>query len=152
MLSMRALECLVTIVEQGSLTKAAAALHMSQPALSHQIAAIERELGTGFAPRWYVPRADADESALTPADGQTFCPYKGLCSYYDVHDARRAVWSYDNAWPEVGRISGLLSFEPDKVAVELDGTRLRLEPGQSVVPHGPDRDLTTEEIAPGKRP
>jgi DNA-binding transcriptional LysR family regulator len=43
---MRALECLVTIVEQGSLTKAAAVLHMSQPALSHQIAAIERELGT----------------------------------------------------------------------------------------------------------
>jgi DNA-binding transcriptional LysR family regulator len=46
MASMRALECLVTIVEQGSLTKAAAVLHMSQPALSHQIAAIERELGT----------------------------------------------------------------------------------------------------------
>jgi Bacterial regulatory helix-turn-helix protein, lysR family len=75
MLSMRALDCLVTIVEQGSLTKAAAALHMSQPALSHQ-----------------------------------------TC---DVRD---------------------------------DGTRLRLEPGQSVVPHGPDRDLTTEEIAPGKQP
>src|SRR5580658_1679908 len=46
MVSMRALECLVTIVEQGSLTKAAAELHLSQPALSHQIAAIERELGT----------------------------------------------------------------------------------------------------------
>ena len=40
------MECLVTIVEQGSLTKAAAVLHLSQPALSHQIAAIERELGT----------------------------------------------------------------------------------------------------------
>jgi len=47
MFSMRALECLVAIVEQGSLTQAAAVvLHMSQPALSHQIAAIERELGT----------------------------------------------------------------------------------------------------------
>ena len=43
---MRALECLVTIVDQSSLTKAAAVLHMSQSALSHQIAAIERELGT----------------------------------------------------------------------------------------------------------
>jgi uncharacterized protein (DUF427 family) len=107
---------------------------------------------SGFAPRWYVARADVDESALTPAAGQTFCPYKGLCSYYDIQDARRAVWSYENAWPEVGRISGLLSFEPDKVAVYLDGTRLRLEPGQSVVPHGPDRDLTTEEIAPVKEP
>ena len=46
MASLRALECLVAIVEHGSLTKAAAVLHMSQPALSHQIAAIERELGT----------------------------------------------------------------------------------------------------------
>ena len=46
MASIRALECLVTIVEQGSLTKAAAVLHMTQPALSHQITAIERELGT----------------------------------------------------------------------------------------------------------
>ena len=54
MVSMRALECLVAIVDQGSLTKAAAALHMSQPALSHQIAAIERELGTAVVER--LPR------------------------------------------------------------------------------------------------
>ena len=39
---------------------------------------------SGFAPRWYVPRADVDESALTAVDGQTFCPYKGLASYYDI--------------------------------------------------------------------
>src|SRR5262249_60878146 len=46
MMSMRALECLVTIVDQGSLTQAAAVLHMSQPALSHQIAAIAPALRT----------------------------------------------------------------------------------------------------------
>jgi len=51
MVSMKALECLVTIVDQGSLTKAAVVLHMSQPALSHQIAAIERELGTAVVER-----------------------------------------------------------------------------------------------------
>jgi DNA-binding transcriptional LysR family regulator len=54
MLSMRALECLVAIAERGSLTKAAAVLHMSQPALSHQIAGIERELGTPVIER--LPR------------------------------------------------------------------------------------------------
>ena len=53
-LSMRALECLVAIMEQGSLTQAAAVLHMSQPALSHQAAAIERELGTPVIER--LPR------------------------------------------------------------------------------------------------
>jgi hypothetical protein len=26
-----------------------------------------------------------------------------------------------------------------------------LEPGQSVIPHGPDRDLTTDELAPGRQ-
>ena len=107
---------------------------------------------SGFAPRWYVPRADVDETALTRAHGQTFCPYKGLCSYYDIADSRRAAWSYEDAWTEVSRVSGLISFEPDKVEVHLDGTRLRLEPGQAVVPHGADRDLTTDEVAPGRRP
>jgi uncharacterized protein (DUF427 family) len=106
---------------------------------------------SGFAPRWYVPRADVDESALTPVEAQTFCPYKGVCSYYDIGDARGAAWSYLDAWPEVGRVAGYLSFEPDKVEVHLDDTRLRLEPGQTVVPHGIDRDLTLDEAPPGGR-
>ncbi len=100
---------------------------------------------SGFAPRWYVPRADIDESALTLVEHQTFCPYKGLCSYYDIGDARLGAWSYREAFPEVGRVSGLVSFEPDLVSVQLDGTQLHLEPGQTVIPHGPDRELTVAE-------
>jgi uncharacterized protein (DUF427 family) len=105
---------------------------------------------SGFAPRWYVPRADVAEAALTSAAGQTFCPYKGLCSYWDVAGARRAAWSYPQPWTEVRRIAGLVSFEPDLVAVSLDGTRLRLEPGQTVIPHGPDRNLAIDEMSPGR--
>jgi uncharacterized protein (DUF427 family) len=103
---------------------------------------------SGFAPRWYVPRADIDESGLTPVEQQTFCPYKGLCSYYDVGDAHLAVWSYPEAYPEVHRISNLVSFEPDILTVHLDGKQLRLEPGQTVIPHGPDRELTVAEALP----
>ncbi|MPZ84373.1 MAG: DUF427 domain-containing protein [Actinophytocola sp.] len=102
---------------------------------------------SGFAPRWYVPRADVDESALTPVDGRTFCPYKGLADYYDVGGARRAAWSYPEAWPEVGRVRGLVSFEPDKVTVLLDGAVLAPPPGQRVTPHGIDRGLTVDEVA-----
>jgi uncharacterized protein (DUF427 family) len=82
---------------------------------------------SGFAPRWYVLRADIDESGLTFVEHQTFCPYKGLCSYYDIGDARLAGWSYREAYPEVGRISGLVSFEPDIISVQLDGRQ---------IPHG----------------
>ncbi|HEY1704382.1 MAG TPA: DUF427 domain-containing protein [Trebonia sp.] len=102
---------------------------------------------SGFAPRWYVPRADVRTGRLTAAKGQTFCPYKGICSYYDVDNSTRAAWSYEDAYSEVGRIQGYLSFEPDRAEVHLDGTRLRLEPGQTVVPHGVDRGLDTDELS-----
>jgi uncharacterized protein (DUF427 family) len=101
---------------------------------------------SGFAPRWYVPREDVVESALELVDGQTFCPYKGLASYYTVGEHKRAAWSYVEAWPEVGKISDLVSFEPDKIDVYLDDKQLHLEPGQTVVPHGVDRGLDPGEL------
>jgi len=107
---------------------------------------------SGFAPRWYVPPGDVDQAALTPVEGQTFCPYKGLCDYYDVGEARRAAWSYQNAYTEVARVSGFISFEPDLLEVYRDGARMRLEPGQTVLPHGIDRNLTTDEAPPRRQP
>lgn len=102
---------------------------------------------SGFAPRWYVPREDTDESALKPNDIQTFCPYKGICSYYDIGTRKRAAWSYVDAWTEVARVRNLVSFEPDKIDVHLDGKQLQLEPGQTVIPHGVDRGLDTDEVS-----
>ena len=101
---------------------------------------------SGFAPRWYVPRDDVDESALTAVDQQTFCPYKGLCSYYSIGDARQAAWSYRQAYAEVGRIADFVSFEPDLVSVLIDGVQIHLAPGQTVISHGPDRNLTADEV------
>jgi uncharacterized protein (DUF427 family) len=101
---------------------------------------------SGFAPRWYVPRADIDETALTPAEGQTFCPYKGLADYYDIGGSAKAAWSYREAYSEVRRVEDLVSFEPDRVEVRLDGRRLELERGQQVSPHGVDRGLDTDEV------
>jgi hypothetical protein len=42
-------------------------------------------------------------------------------------------------------ISNPVSFETDVVSVHLDGMHLHIEPGQTVIPHGPDRDLTVAE-------
>jgi uncharacterized protein (DUF427 family) len=101
---------------------------------------------SGFAPRWYVPRQDIDENALIPAEGQTFCPYKGLASYYDIGERKRAAWSYLRAWPEVARVSNFVSFEPDVIDVFLDDKKLSLEAGQGVKEHGIDRSLDPEEM------
>jgi hypothetical protein len=65
-----------------------------------------------------------------------------------------SVWSL--GWPLAGtcreRISNVLSFEPDEVSVALDGRRLKLSPGQDVIAHGVDRNLTVEEVNPHGQP
>lgn len=106
---------------------------------------------SGFAPRWYVPRDDIDQSALEPVETQTFCPYKGLASYYDVGSRQQAAWTYVDAWEEVKRVSNMVSFEPQKIDVYLDGEQLHLEPGQTVIPHGIDRGLDPDEILQNSR-
>jgi uncharacterized protein (DUF427 family) len=95
----------------------------------------------------FAPRADVKDSALTSIEGQTFCPYKGLASYFEIDGIRGAAWCYDDPWPEVKRISGMISFEPDKVDVTLDDVQLHLEAGQTVIAHGVDRDLSVDELA-----
>jgi DNA-binding transcriptional LysR family regulator len=77
MATLRTLECLVALVDHGSVSAAAAAVHMSQPAMSHQIAALEKELGTPVVQRLWrgvrvtaAGRATAEEArvALRAAD------------------------------------------------------------------------------------
>lgn len=46
----------------------------------------------------------------------------------------------------VGRGSGLAR------AVVLAAQTLQPEPGQTVIPHGIDRDLTTDELGPSRQP
>jgi uncharacterized protein (DUF427 family) len=96
---------------------------------------------SGFAPRWYVPRAYVAGDALSPVGLQTFCPYKGIASYYDIDGIDKAAWSYRAPFDDMAAIGDLVSFEPDRVEVTLDGERLEAEPGQTVVSHGVDRDL-----------
>ena len=59
--TVRALECLVAVADSGSITEAARTLFLSQPAVSHQLALLEREAGTALFVR--EPRG----VRLTPA-------------------------------------------------------------------------------------
>ena len=101
---------------------------------------------SGFAPRWYVPRSDIPAEALHAVEGQTFCPYKGLASYYDIGETRNAAWSYRAPFEEVARIADLVSFYPERATITIDGEKLEEAPGQNVISHGPDRNLSVDEI------
>jgi uncharacterized protein (DUF427 family) len=67
----------------------------------------------------YVPRKDVDMSLLARTDHQTYCPYKGDCSYYSIplggERARNAVWTYETPYPAVAAIKDHLAFYPDRV-------------------------------------
>jgi Bacterial regulatory helix-turn-helix protein, lysR family len=67
-ISLRQLEYFVTVVDEGSFTRAAEVLQVSQPGLSHQVQALERELGGPLLER--LPR----RVRLTPA-GRTALPH-----------------------------------------------------------------------------
>src|SRR5580704_1947687 len=67
-ISLRQLEYFVEVVDQGSFTAAATLLHVTQPGLSHQIQALERDLGGPLLER--LPRG----VRLTPA-GRVALPH-----------------------------------------------------------------------------
>jgi DNA-binding transcriptional LysR family regulator len=77
--SLRALECLLAAADLRSVTRAARHLHLSQPAISHQLAVLEREAGTALLVR------DRRGVRLTAA-GRAALP-----------EARRAVAAADDA-------------------------------------------------------
>ena len=72
-----------------------------------------------YPPVHYIPRKDVDMSQLERTSHQTYCPYKGDCSYYSIPaGAQRSVnaaWTYEAPYPAVSRIREYLAFYPDRV-------------------------------------
>ncbi|MCX5611532.1 MULTISPECIES: LysR family transcriptional regulator [unclassified Streptomyces] len=78
-MSLRQMEYFLTVVEESSFTRAAESLHVTQPALSHQVKALERSVGGELLER--MPRG----VRLTPM-GRAFLPHAQLA----VRSARQA--------------------------------------------------------------
>src|SRR3954468_12419954 len=78
-MSFRQMEYLLAVVEEGSFTRAAQRLSVSQPALSHQIRALERAVGHPLLER--LP----DVVRLTPM-GSAYLPHAGPA----LHNAAEA--------------------------------------------------------------
>ncbi|MEU6915741.1 LysR family transcriptional regulator [Streptomyces olindensis] len=82
-MSLRQMEYFLTVLEEASFTRAAEVLHVSQPALSHQIKALERSVGGALLER--MPRG----VRLTPM-GRAFRPHAEL-AVRSAAQARRAA-------------------------------------------------------------
>ena len=67
----------------------------------------------------YIPRKDVDMLQLERTSHQTYCPYKGDCSYYSISAGGQrsvnAVWTYEAPYPAVSQIRDYLAFYPDRV-------------------------------------
>lgn len=73
---------------------------------------------------YYIPRNDADQSLLKSTETNSYCPYKGDCSYFTITspegDIEDSVWSYEHPFEAVSSIAEHLAFYPNKVEVTVD--------------------------------
>ena len=73
---------------------------------------------------YYLPRADIDQSKLVRSETESYCPYKGDCSYFSVSGGRGrvqdAAWSYEHPFEAVHEITEHLAFYPDRAEVFVD--------------------------------
>ena len=58
-----------------------------------------RVLETSHPPVYYLPRSAFADGVLTPADGASFCEFKGAARYLSVGDALRSAWFYPKPSP-----------------------------------------------------
>jgi uncharacterized protein (DUF427 family) len=72
-----------------------------------------------YPPVHYIPRKDVDMTLLERTSHQTYCPYKGECSYYSIpiggNRSVNAVWTYEAPYAAVVAIKDHIAFYPDRV-------------------------------------
>jgi len=72
-----------------------------------------RVLETHHAPTYYLPPGDI-HATLRPAQGTSFCEWKGVARYYDVVAgdviAPRAAWAYDRPTARFAPIADHVAF------------------------------------------
>ena len=71
----------------------------------------------------YIPCAMSCRR-LKASDTQTYCPFKGDASYYDVvtgggDTVEDAIWTYEEPYPAVAPIAGHVAFYPDKADIAV---------------------------------
>ncbi|MBB3899658.1 DUF427 domain-containing protein [Roseococcus suduntuyensis] len=93
-----------------------------------------RVLETWHPPSWYIPASAFAPGALRPAQGSSFCEWKGSARYLDLlgggQVAARAAWSYPDPTPEFAPIAGHVALYAGRVdACLVDEDRVEPQPG-----------------------
>jgi uncharacterized protein (DUF427 family) len=78
-----------------------------------------------YPPVYYIPLDDVVPGVLRPSTSDSYCPYKGNASYYDVvlpggEALADAVWTYQAPYPAVDTIAGHVAFYTDRVQVDAE--------------------------------
>ena len=93
-----------------------------------------RVLETSHPPTYYLPREAFAEGVLRPAEGSSFCEWKGVASYSDLVAgtavAARAAWCYPDPAPGFEAIAGHVAVYPALVdRCTVDGEVVEPQPG-----------------------
>ena len=103
-------------------------------AIADSVAAL-RVLETSHPPVIYVPPGDVLDGALTPsAVPSTFCEWKGVAVYFDVHGGGRTVtaaaWAYPDPTARFADLRDHVAFYPSRMdACLLDDETVRSQEG-----------------------
>lgn len=98
-----------------------------------------RVLETSHPPVYYLPRQDCVETMLRPAEGGSFCEWKGLAIYFDIVEAAtsgqqrvaaKAAWSYPDPTGHFGPIAHHIAVYPGMMdRCTVDGQEVIPQPG-----------------------
>ena len=87
-----------------------------------------RVLETSHPPVYYLPASDVRSDLLVPAEGRSFCEFKGLASYWSLDTAGRRVdriaWSYADPTPAFADITDAFAFYASKCEACFVGDEL----------------------------
>lgn len=93
-----------------------------------------RVLETSHPPTYYLPRAAFAPGTLRPADGDSFCEWKGAAAYLDVvtegRTAHRAAWCYPDPAAPFAALRDHVALYPGQMdRCLVDGEVVRAQPG-----------------------
>jgi uncharacterized protein (DUF427 family) len=94
-----------------------------------------RVLETSHPPVYYLPLADTAPGALEPAEGRTFCEFKGVASYWTVRGGAgrvevAAAWGYPSPVAGFEALAGRVAFYPARMdACWVGDERAEPQPG-----------------------